>query len=485
VVGVDRAAAEPAAVAELAALCGGLPLALVVAAQQAARLPAASLAELAADLRASCRLDLLADPDDPATDPRTVLSWSYRRLDPDRAATFRLLGLHPPPLVTLDAAAALLGADPAATRRRLDALVAVHLLEHDRPDRYRLHDLLAAYAAEVAAELPAADRDAAERRLLDWYTHSLHAARTVTFGTWPVDPPQPAGPVVPAGFAGLSAATDWYHELRPVLLAMVELAYRRGDDEHCWLLANLLGPFHHLSGHTDDRLRATELAVRAADRLDSDRARIRIWHERAAALGDSGARDESGRWLHRALALSERLGEHHSTAALLASLGTDLLRDGDHAGAIAALERSVTVARRTGDPVRLAHSLLNLAFVEGEAGELDASDRHNLEALAIYRTLAVPYQQSLVLGNLAENALDRSDHDAAIGYADESLALLGDLDDATATAGVLIVKGRALAATGRPGPARDALERALAILRPAGDPRVDEVVGLLAGLVPD
>jgi len=473
-------------VAELTQLCGGLPLALMVAAQQAARLPDATLAELAADMRASGgRLDLLADPDDPTTDPRTVLSWSYRRLDPARATTFRLLGLHPPPRVTLGAAAALLGTDPAHARRQLDALVSVHLLEHDRPDRYRLHDLLAVYAAEVAVEEPVEHRREAERRLLDWYTHSLHAARTVTFAASPVDPPKPAGPVEPMEFADLTAATDWYHDLRPVLLAMVELAYRRGDDEHCWRLAYLLRPFHQVSRHVDDQLRATELALLAADQLGDDGARVRVWHERANALQAARRRDEADGWLDRALDLSERTGNHSSTAAVLATIGLARSRRGDAVGAVEALDRSVAAARRSGRSDRLAHSLLNLGCVEGDAGDLDASDRHNLEALALYRTLGVGYQQSLALFNLADNALDRADHHTAIRWADKALAVLGGLNDAESKAGVLIVKGRSLAATGRPGPARDALHQALEILRRTGDGRVTEVTELLAAIKDD
>jgi DNA-binding SARP family transcriptional activator/tetratricopeptide (TPR) repeat protein len=482
VLGADRAAAEPAAISELAELCGGLPLTLVVAAQQAVRLPDTPLAEVVAELRAgSDRLDALADPYDPATDPRTVFSWSYRRLEPAPARAFRLLGLHPGPLVTLGAAAAVLGAEPARARRLLDALVSVHLLEHDRPDRYRLHDLLGVYAAELAAaDEPAAERGAAERRMLDWYLHSLHHARTATFAAAALKLAPAAEPVRPREFADLAEATAWYHELRPVLLAMVERAAHGGHDQHCWQLTNLLRPFLELSHNIGDQLRTTELAVGAADRCD-DEARVRIWHERANALSAAGLDDEADGWYERALRLSERTADHHSTAAVLSSWGVAHARRGDTAAAIATMGRSVAAAHRTGQPIRLAHSLLNLAYAEGEAGELDDSDRHLLEALVIYRTLAVPYQQSLVLYNLAENALDRSDTGQAIRYADESLALLGDLDDATSTAGVLIVKGRALAGSARPAEAREALRRALAILRDTDDPRADEVRRLIAG----
>lgn len=72
-----RADADPGAAAGLARQCGRLPLALRVAAELAARRPAAPLAELTgelADLRT--RLDLLAAGGDPRTQVRTVFSWS-------------------------------------------------------------------------------------------------------------------------------------------------------------------------------------------------------------------------------------------------------------------------------------------------------------------------------------------------------------------------------------------------------------------------
>ena len=58
-------------------------------------------------------------------------------------------------------------------------LVDTHLLESVAPDRYRFHDLLRVYAAErAAADLPAAERDAAVGRLLTWYMRTADAAAT-------------------------------------------------------------------------------------------------------------------------------------------------------------------------------------------------------------------------------------------------------------------------------------------------------------------
>jgi DNA-binding SARP family transcriptional activator len=150
-VGAARAATDPVAVAELAELCGRLPLALRILGERVRR-RSAPLASLAAELRdEQTRLSALADPDDPTIDLRVLLAWSYRDMDADTAALFRGLALHPAAEIDLPTATALAGTTPARTAALLDRLVAAHLIEQPRPDRYRFHDLLKAYAAERAA----------------------------------------------------------------------------------------------------------------------------------------------------------------------------------------------------------------------------------------------------------------------------------------------------------------------------------------------
>ncbi|GID10683.1 AfsR/SARP family transcriptional regulator [Actinocatenispora rupis] len=480
VVGADRARAEPAAVADLAELCGRLPLALVVAAEQAVRFPDTPLAGLVAMLRTgSTRLDHLAEPYDEDIDPRTVFSWSYRRLAAPAARAFRLLSLHPGGDVTTAVAAALLGTGPGPARALLDVLVSMSLVDNDRPDRYHTHDLLAAYAAELcAAEEPAADRHAAERRMHDWYLHTLWHARAAVFSAPPAAPDPPAEAIRPGTFDGVDDATSWYRETRRTLVAVVESTAGGGYDRHCWQLAYLLRPFQGMAHDIDDQLRTTELAVTAVERSGDDRARASIWHERGNALNHAtpALGDD---WLRRALALAEHNGDHHAVSSVLSSIGVQLTNRGRADSAIPYLERSVAAARRSPRPLRLAHSLLNLANAEGTAGPLDSAAEHNTEALAIYRRHGAPYQQSLALANLAENAVDRADPHTAIRYADESLALLGDIDDATGVAGALIAKGRALLMTGDHAPARHVLRRALTILERSDDPRVTQVRELL------
>ncbi len=154
VIGTQRVEAEPGAAAELARLCGGLPLALRIAAERAAGHPRqVTLAELAAELAVeNRRLDALAADDDEDTAVRNVFSWSYRALAPQPARMFRLLGLHTGPELSASAAAALANSTTARVRPLLTTLVRRNLLAEVAPDRYRLHELLRIYAAERVTE---------------------------------------------------------------------------------------------------------------------------------------------------------------------------------------------------------------------------------------------------------------------------------------------------------------------------------------------
>ncbi|HEX6682479.1 MAG TPA: BTAD domain-containing putative transcriptional regulator [Candidatus Limnocylindrales bacterium] len=208
-VGAARTAGEPAAVAEILDRCAGLPLALVIIAARAAlsgNLPLAALADRLR--RGGDRLDALTTGD-PGTDLRAVFSWSYRSLGAGAARLFRLLGLHPGPDVSVAAAASLAAVTVCEARRLLAELVRASLAAEPAAGRYRLHDLLRAYAAEVAVSgEPRRTRRAATFRMLDHYLHSAHAAARDPLTLPPPAPGvyagSPGGPtgVVRRGMAG-------------------------------------------------------------------------------------------------------------------------------------------------------------------------------------------------------------------------------------------------------------------------------------------
>ncbi len=488
VVGAGRCAREPAALTELVDLCGRLPLTLVIAAQQAARYPDAPIADLVADLRTgSDRLDLLAEPSDPAADPRTVFSWSYHALTADAARAFRLLSLHPTAEITVPAAAVLLRASDSATRGLLDVLASVHLLEQEQRGRYRFHDLLQAYALERArAEEPAADLRAARERILDWYLRTMALARTAVFGALPFDVPPPADDFrPPQSFPDFPTTLAWYDHNRTTLLAAVEYAGEHGFDRHGWQLAFVLRYFHEVLRQADDAMAAAEVAVRCATRLNDDAAILYAKYTMGTAYDGAGQFTTAQRWLREAAELGERLDDEATTATTHVAFALTEFALGRTTSAVTWLERAVAVATRSGAPAALAHALLNLGAIQGMLGMAEAALENSDRSYRLYRELDLAYFSAFARGNMAEAALDSGQLDAALVYADEALALHGAVEDQVSIPGTLIVKGRILARLGRGHAAHgraahETWHRALRILARTGNPRAADVEKLLA-----
>lgn len=149
----DRVMAEPHAVEELVSLCERLPLALAIVAARAVLHPEYPLSRISKQLRADHgTLEAFSDPE-AAIDLRAVLSWSYRQLSPEAARLFRLLALHPGQELTIPAAARLIRRDVAQTRSLAAELSQIHLICEPTHGRFRLHDLVQAYAGELTVAL--------------------------------------------------------------------------------------------------------------------------------------------------------------------------------------------------------------------------------------------------------------------------------------------------------------------------------------------
>lgn len=165
----DRMQAEPDAVAEIITRCARLPLALALAASLAVTHPGLPLSVVARQVRETA--------EDPAGDVRAVFSTSYRTLTPRAARLFRLLGLHPGPDIAVPAAASLAAVPEVAVQSLLDELTQSGLLATPAPGRYACHDLLRVYARNLTEALDCEEqRQAATRRVLDYYVHTAHAA---------------------------------------------------------------------------------------------------------------------------------------------------------------------------------------------------------------------------------------------------------------------------------------------------------------------
>ncbi|MFE2757856.1 tetratricopeptide repeat protein [Actinosynnema sp. NPDC059335] len=418
----DRVGREPAAAAALVEQCGRLPLVLRVAAELAASRPGTTLAELTDELAdRRRRLRVLDVGDDARAAVRTVFSWSYLQLRPEVARAFRRLGTHPGPDVEPYALAALTGTDPDDARLALDVLARNHLVQPARGGRFAVHDLLRAYAEELAVEHdPAAERSAAVERLL---AHHLATASAAMDLLYPVD--RPYRPVIdppptqPPPFTTADDARAWLNAERPTLVALCRFAERDGRPRYAVDLSRTL--FRHLeSGHYADASGIHESALRAARRSGDD-ALI------AASLTNLGA-------LRRLL--------------------------GDYGDAAGHLHEAVELHRRTGDGYGMARALSNLGIVEERLGEYEAAAARQREALAVHRRLGYEYGEAAVLLNLGNVYNRPGHHRLAAEHMESALDLFARLDDTVGQASALSNLGDVCASLRRYPDAARHLDRA-------------------------
>ncbi|MFE4337009.1 BTAD domain-containing putative transcriptional regulator [Streptomyces sp. NPDC056831] len=270
--GAERTSTEPEAVATLVEHCAGLPLALGIVAARAAMHPDFQLAVLAEELvRAADRLTAL-DPGDLTVNVRAVFAASHRALTPSAGCLFSFLGLAQGPDLGLAAAASLAGLPPAQTRVLLTELEGAHILRQHRPGRYRMHDLVRLYAAELADGIPSEEAVSAQVRLLDHYLHSAFAANLLLDGPYTPFRPEPEAPATgscPITPDDTAAALRWFHDEHDCLLAAQSQAAALGRHRVVWQLAWTLISYH-LGGHRLQEYVTVWQAALAAAEYDGD-----------------------------------------------------------------------------------------------------------------------------------------------------------------------------------------------------------------------
>lgn len=269
--GEQRVRAEPEAAAELAELCDRLPLALRIAASRGAdHLRVRKMVEALSDERHRlCRLTL----PDSGRAVHTALAWSYRSLGAGAARLFRLLGLHPGAEIDRTAAAALAATTVADVQAELEELVAVHLLHRTAPGRFGRHDLVRLATTEVAGEEPAAERDAATTRLLDYYLHTADAARRLIGDrAWPPAMPVAFPPAEAPHLSSADAAFDWFRAEEANLHQALALAMSEGHPDRAWRSALCVERFHRLLGDAAARAEVAGRGLTAARRAGNPRA---------------------------------------------------------------------------------------------------------------------------------------------------------------------------------------------------------------------
>jgi DNA-binding SARP family transcriptional activator/tetratricopeptide (TPR) repeat protein len=473
----DRVSAEPDATDQLVTRCAGLPLALAIVAARAATQPELPLAALAGELlEARDGLEGF-DAGDTATDARAVFSWSYHRLGAPAARLFRLLGLHPGPDVTAAAAASLAGQPLAEVRPPLAELTRAHLLSEHAPGRHGLHDLLRAYAGELARTLDtAADRRAATLRMLDHYVHTAHGADLLLYRHGETTTPAPPrSGVVPERLGDQDQAMAWFFAEHHVLLAAIERAARDGFDDHACHLAWALFVVLHRRGRWHDRAATQLAAVEAARRLGDRVAESRAHRYLGYACADLGGYDDAHRHLGRALELSDAAGDTAGRA------WTHYYRDlvhgqqGRDAEALDAAQRALRLFQAAGDRVGEAIALTDVGWYHGRLGNHQQALAFCGQALTMHSELDNRAYQAHTWSCLGDTHLHLGEAARAIDCYRHALDLFREFGDRYGEASTFAQLAEVHRDAGDPDAARQAWQQAEAILAELDPPAADQI----------
>jgi tetratricopeptide (TPR) repeat protein len=483
ITGPELTRRDPGAAADLARLCGCLPLALRIAGERA-RTEAASVKSLIADLADERgRLNHLMT-DDESTSVPAVFSWSYHALEPRAAHLFRLLGLHPGPDFTIAVAAVLAGTSAAEARPVVGQLASAHLIERSGPDRYHFHDLMRVYAAgQCMADQPPAQASAAVRRLVRWYlAAAVSADRQISPqryrpGLDEVTADHPLPPL-----ASYREAVDWYDAEIGNLVAAVSLAGASNEHALAWRLAWAMAGYLDLRRPWDAWLAthqaALESARTAGDRLGEAAILTSLGHAHCYPQQFTEAED----CYRQAQLIWRELGDRRGEAGILNAIANIRMETRELHTAIQLYLRALAVNRAIGDQRGEGVVLTNLAEAHCELGRFDKVLEYAPAALTIARHTGNQRGEVLSRCHLARAIAAVGGRTEAEEHFLRAAELARAADDRHGEAWALDYLGTALARAGRPGEATVSWQRAAALFDSLRDPQATSLRSRLAAL---
>jgi tetratricopeptide (TPR) repeat protein len=502
---------EDPAVAQIAVLCGNLPLALGILGRRLRHSLAWSPADLAADLiRARDRLTQLHTE---SVSVAAAFDLSYQNLSDAQQRMFRRLGLHLGSDIDAWAAAALADVGPDDAQGLLQALCYQNLVTAPARGRYRFHDLIREHARVLAeAQDPAAEREAATDRLLDYYQCAADRAEALLARQ---TRPQPAADADATASAETPALPDreyalsWARTERANLFACLDHAAAAGQAVRVVALtagvAALLRHDGPWAEAIDRHTTAAESARRLGDRLsqanaldelgivlrltgdypgaaEAQQKALRIYGQLGSRLGQANSLSHLG-YVHsltddypqatadlrEAPALYRALGDRLGQPDALNHLGTVLRLTGDFQGAARTLEQALSLCRELGYRQGEANALIYLGAVRRRTGDFQGAAESLEEALVIFLDLEHRLGHANALSYLGSVWQDTADYQSAVKAHQEALDIYRDLGNRLGQANSLGDLGIVSRQTGDLEAAAEAQEEALGIYRDLGD----------------
>ncbi|MEW1720138.1 BTAD domain-containing putative transcriptional regulator [Streptomyces sp. NPDC093109] len=435
--GEERTAAEPEAVAELIELCAHLPLALRIVAAKLRNRPRWTVQYLVERLGDETRrLDELRSGTRGVT---ATLNLTYEGLSPEHRSAFQLLDSHPGAEFDPYCAAALLGTDPGQAEDVLEHLLDTHLMQQFETGRYVFHDLVRSFAKWLrsqAGEDPTEVDQPAVERLLDYYVAATEAVCDLAFpGRAPFVRESDGTPRPPIALPVLRApgrGRQWLDREEENLLAAVALAQRRALHRHSAELARNVVFQLDSRGRFEEFREVASVAVDSSRELGNQYLLALSLSNLAVADWKLGKFTEGLAAARESLELSVRLKDQRGEAKSTGMLGLLLATLGRFGEAQPHLEQSIALKRQLGTPRAEAESLTNLSSLFEHMGRYTEAAAAAQRSVELNQRIGAQENEIVALTDLALAylGLGRDDDartclDRALGLIDES-APLGD-----------------------------------------------------------
>ncbi|WP_329559461.1 tetratricopeptide repeat protein [Streptomyces uncialis] len=459
-------------------LCGGLPLALRIA---GSALGPRTRPRLAGDLAAY----------GPVGPVERALWLRYTDQSDQARRLLRRLTLAGRASLGTAAAAALLATDDTEAAKHLSALSRAGLIDHVRGSRYRLHDLVRAFAqARLHDEEEPGERGAAQERLIVNYAELADSVIRLVDGKMSTR----ADRFGPHGFTSLDHALRWLDDESSFITAT--LRHAEGVDQgavlnllgalcdYCLLRGDLyrLGEINELTQAIDQGLLMrsvqwrTGIAARQLGELDKARTTLTsvvdLYREARHEAGVARALCSLGITLHHQGNLTEAAAKLREALALQAS---DALA-ADRAWTLHALAAVERDRARLAEALELLGTALELhregESVHGEAwahfqlgqcglrmGDVPRAETELKAALELYRRTRDARGEAWALTQLARARIVAGDAAQAAEGLRQAGARHRDNEDARGEAWTLYYLGQALEETGDLDQAVRELER--------------------------
>ncbi|MET7680289.1 tetratricopeptide repeat protein [Streptomyces sp. NPDC005423] len=431
-------------------LCGGLPLALRIA---GSALGPRSPRRLAADL----------DAYGPVQPVERVLWLRYTDQSDPARRLLRRLALAGRASLGAAAAAALLATDETEATRHLEALSEAGLITHVRGRRYRLHDLVRAFAqARLLDEEDPAERTAAQERLIVNYAELADSVLRLVDGNMSTRSDR----FGPHGFTSLDEALRWLDDESSFITSTL----RQAEDVDQGAVLNLLGALCDYCLLRGDLYRLGEISELAHSVDQGLLVRSVQWRTGIAAR-QLGELDKARTTLTSVVDLYMEAHHDAGAARALGSLGITLHHQGNLTEAAARLREALDLQASPELATDRAWTMHALAAVERDRARLAEALQLLTESLVLHRAGESVHGEAWAHFQLGQLGLRMGEITRAETELRTALGLYGRTHDARGEAWALTQLARARLVAGDASAAVDGLRRAAARHRDNEDAR--------------